>query len=117
MHDALKEAFENEMREASVRLSAGDDAAAFRHYERAHVLGQMFVGPHVRAHLGMLRIGYRRRDVREIVGQLVRLPGAVVGSAIGRVPVGNTGGANVSAFAPMEIPEDLRRALAPPSGR
>lgn len=114
MHDALRAAFEKEMRGASEKLRAGDDVGAFRHYERAHVLGQLFVGPHVRSHLGMLRIGWGRRDVREIVGQLLRLPGAVVGSTIGRVPVGNTGGANVSAFTPMEIPEDLERMLEPP---
>jgi hypothetical protein len=27
------------------------------------------------------------------------------------VPVGNTGGANVSAFRPMPVPEDLQRLL------
>jgi len=115
MHEALRAAFENEMREAAERLRAGDDVAAFGHYERAHVLGQMFVVPHVRSHLGMLRVGWRRRDLREVVGQLVRLPGAVVGSAIGVVPVGNTGGANVNAFSPMEIPDDLQRLLEPPA--
>lgn len=75
----------------------------------------MFVGPHVRAHLGMLRVGWRLRDTREVFGQLLRLPGAVVGPAIGKVPLGNTGGANVSAFSPMEIPEDIRLILRPRS--
>ena len=115
MHDALRAAFEDEMRRAAECLRAGDGAAAFAHYERAHVLGQLFVGPHVRAHWGMLRVGWRRRDLREIFGQLVRLPRAVVGSAVGVVPVGNTGGANVNAFARMEIPDDLQRLLEPPT--
>lgn len=64
-----------------------------------------FSAPH--AHLGMLRIDWRRRDVREIIGQLLRIPGGVIGSAIGRVPRGNTGGSRMSAFQPMPIPPDL----------
>ena len=64
------------------------------------------------AHLGMLRIGWRRRDLREILGQLIRIPGGAIGSAIGRVPRGNTGGANVSALRPLPIPPDLRELLA-----
>jgi len=70
------------------------------------------VVPHVKSHLGMLRIGLRRRDTREIVGQLLRVPGAVIGSLLGHLPVGNTGGANVSPFRPMPIPEDLATVLA-----
>jgi hypothetical protein len=32
-----------------------------------------------------------------------------VGHLLGRLPVGNTGGANVSAFKPMAIPPELER--------
>jgi hypothetical protein len=53
----------------------------------------------------------RRRDVHEFFGQVFRLLVAGPGSLTGRYPVGNTGGANVSAFKPMAIPEDLRAAL------
>ena len=37
--------------------------------------------------------------------------GGFVGSLLGKVPVGNSGGADVSAFAEMPIPEDLREIL------
>nr|WP_276204330.1 DUF3703 domain-containing protein [Enhygromyxa salina] len=111
MRAALRGGFELEMQRADEHLRTGDDAAAFRCYERAHVLGQRYVVPHLRSHVGMLRVGWRRRDLREIIGQLLRIPGGVVGSAIGRIPVGNSGGANVSAFQPMEIPPDLRALL------
>ena len=67
---------------------------------------------HVRTHVAMLGYGVRHRDRREIVGQLVRLVVAAPGTLTGRYPVGNTGVANVSAFKPMPIPEDLRAALA-----
>jgi hypothetical protein len=36
----------------------------------------------------------------------------MLGSAMGRVPRGNTGGANVSAFREMPIPPDVRSLLA-----
>ena len=53
----------------------------------------------------------RRRDGREIAGQLLRLILAVPGSVSGRYPVGNTGGADVGAFSPMAVPDDLRPLL------
>jgi hypothetical protein len=58
----------------------------------------------------MLRIGWRRRDAREVTGQLARLLAAALFSRIW-VPVGNTGGANVSAMRPMAVPDDLQRLL------
>ena len=42
----------------------------------------------------------------------IRLLVAGPGSALGRYPLGNTGGANVSAVTPMPIPADLRAVLA-----
>jgi hypothetical protein len=59
----------------------------------------------------MLGAGLRRHDRREVVGQLLRLVVAAPGSLSGRYPVGNTGGADVSALRPMPIPEDLRSVL------
>jgi hypothetical protein len=59
----------------------------------------------------MLGYGLRHRDRREIVGQLIRLVVAAPGSWTGRYPVGNTGGADVSALVPMAIPDDLEMIL------
>jgi hypothetical protein len=112
MHPQLEAAFDAEMRSARQALAGADPAAAFAHYERAHVLGQWYVRTHTLAHLGMLRVAIRRRDLREIAGQLLRIPGGMLGSALGRVPRGNTGGANVSAFREMAIPPDVRSLLA-----
>ena len=66
---------------------------------------------HVQTHVSMLRYGIRHRDTREIVGQLIRLVVAAPGTWTGRYPVGNTGGANVSALLPMAIPDDLKPLL------
>jgi hypothetical protein len=87
-----------------------DFSEAFRHFERAHILGQRRTGLHVRAHIAMLKVARRRRDTREVVGQLTRVVAAAVFSRIW-VPEGNTGGANVSAVKPMPIPDDLREIL------
>lgn len=84
---------------------------AFHHLERAHVLGQHSTRDHVRAHLAMLHWGIRNRSLREVIGQLLRLVGAVTKTAIGWVPEGNTGGANVSPFKPMPIDPELRAIM------
>ena len=111
MHPTLQAAYAAEMRSVELAFARDDLDGAFTHLERAHVLGQWHVGPHVLTHLGMLRIEWRRRDLREIVGQLLRIPGGAIGSAMGRVPRGNTGGSRVSAFRKMPIPPDLRELL------
>lgn len=59
----------------------------------------------------MLRWAVRRRRWREVAGQLLRLLGAATATAFGLVPVGNTGGANVSAFKRMPIPPDLQAEI------
>jgi hypothetical protein len=58
----------------------------------------------------MLGVGVARRDFREVAGQLSRMLAALLFSRIW-VPVGNTGGANVSAFSRMPIPADLQAIL------
>jgi hypothetical protein len=111
MHPILRAAFDAEMHSARSALARDNLTESFAHLERAHVLGQWYVMTHATTHVHMLRIGWRRRDLREILGQLLRIPGGMIGSAIGRVPRGNTGGANVSATRPLPIPQDLQDLL------
>jgi hypothetical protein len=106
MNERLKLAFEGEMRVGYERSTQGDRVGGFRHFERAHVLGQRHTVAHVRSHWAMLGIGWANRDAREVLGQIARMPAALLFSRVW-VPVGNTGGANVSAFKPMPIPSDL----------
>ena len=79
--------------------------------ERAHVLGQNNMAPHLRVHLRTLHVGLTSRDWREVRGQVLRIALVPVGHLFGRLPRGNTGGANVSAFAPMAIPPAIERLL------
>lgn len=91
--------------------TAGDQAAAWHALERAHVLSQRNAGPHVRVHLRMIGLAWRRRAWREVAGQLPRILLAAPGSWLGRAPIGNTGGANIGIFQPMPIPDDLQPIL------
>ena len=98
--------------EKAERLVKEDDLdEAFRHLERAHVLGQAITCEHARVHFLMLKIGWKRRDWREIFGQIFRIVGAATKTPVGIYPVGNTGGANVSPFRPMPVAEDLQMIL------
>lgn len=112
----LREAFERELASAARAEAERDAPGAWRHLERAHVLSQAHAGPHVRVHLRMLATAFRRRDLREVAGQLPRILLAAPGSWTGRAPRGNTGGAGVGIFAPMEIPDDLAALLASEDG-
>ena len=75
------------------------------------MLSQAHAWPHVRVHALMLGAGFRRRDAREVVGQLARVLLAAPASWLGCAPLGNTGGADVSMLTPKAIPDDLRRLL------
>lgn len=75
----------------------------FSHLENAHVLGQESTYWHVKVHMLMLLWAVRNLKPKEIFGQLFRTIGAATKTAIGLVPEGNTGGANVSPFKTMAI--------------
>lgn len=109
---SLELAWAAERDDARAARAEGDRAAEWRHLERAHILSQPLPWPHLVTHAAMFAAAWRRRDTRELLGQTARLLLAVPGSLSGRYPVGNTGGADVSAFQPMPIPDDLRPLLA-----
>jgi hypothetical protein len=110
MHVALRQAYEREMTAAIEQYAADHLDAAFFHFERAHILGQSFTIPHARAHRGMLKVGWKRRDFIEITGQMARILGSLLFTWIW-VPVGNTGGAHVPPFKSMAIPEEFKELL------
>jgi Protein of unknown function (DUF3703) len=114
-HPELMTAYSAELERGYSSLARGELAAAFQCFERAHILGQRRTRLHVRAHLAMLKVGWLRRDQREIRGQLSRIVAASLFSRIW-VPDGNTGGANVSARKRMPIPEDLQSILTRAAG-
>ena len=85
----------------------GKPEVAFSHLERAHILGQPSTVEHVHVHWHMFLWSIRQCNVRECLGQLLRIVGAAIGTAAGLVPKGNTGGTNVNSFKSMPIPPEL----------
>lgn len=107
----LAKHIEDEIELAEDLKVRGDPRAAFYHLERAHVLGQAITYEHTRVHWRMLKLAWAARDLREILGQLVRIVGASTKTPFGIYPTGNTGGANVWFFQRMPIPDELQQIL------
>ncbi|WP_340152433.1 DUF3703 domain-containing protein [uncultured Marivirga sp.] len=80
---------------------------AWQQLERAHVLGQPYPFQHSEVHWLMLKFGIRIKSTKEIIGQIPRLLVGGVKSFVGRIPVGNTGGANVPPLQSMPIEKDI----------
>ena len=110
MHTELRQAYDREMHAATGYYDDDNLEQAFTHLERAHILGQSFTLPHARAHWWMLKVGWKRRDITEITGQIIRIFGALSFSRVW-VPVGNTGGAHAPPFQSMPIPEEFQALL------
>lgn len=104
-------ALATEIAQAKTFLRCGRYDEAMWHLERAHVLGQRFVAPHVLVHWLMFRVAVGRREPAAALGQLVRIALGAVGSAIGVVPIGNTGGSDVDMFQPLPISPDLASVM------
>lgn len=100
------------MEQARSVEAAGDPGAAFKHLENAHVLGQESTYWHVKVHWRMLLWAWRYQQPRELCGQLLRIAGAAVLTAVGAVPTGNTGGSNVSPVKPMPISDEHAGIIA-----
>ena len=104
-------AFDGEIARSREAHCRGDPERAFRHLERAHVIGQTFVGAHAKTHWLMLALEIRRRRITAAFGQAVRLVLGMIGSAVGVVPIGNTGGTDISMFKRLPIAPDLQEIV------
>lgn len=112
----IKQSVAEEVALAAQSVDANDLKTAFHHLERAHVLGQAVTSEHTRVHWLMLKIGWKRGDLREIFGQLFRIVGASTKTPFGIYPRGNTGGANISPFKPLPVPADLQETISQARG-
>lgn len=107
----LEAAYRKEVRAFRQARADSDVARAWQSLERAHILSQSILRLHFHVHVLMLAFATARREWLEAWGQALRLMLAPLGTLLGRIPLGNTGRASVSAFVPMPIPEDLQRVL------
>lgn len=108
---AVKPYIEDKLKLSRIEGESGNFQKQFELLEDVHVLGQQSTYYHTLVHFNMLRFGIEHADFREILGQIVRLVGALTKTAIGLVPIGNTGGANVSPFKNMAISPENQEIL------
>lgn len=111
MNIELKTAFETQIAAAKQDIRAGRLKHGMRHLEIAHVLGQYHILPHVYTHWLMLRIAVKHRLLADVCGQSMRIVLGALGSAVGIVPSGNTGGCNVHMLKPMPIDPEIAAVI------
>jgi len=88
-----------------------DHAQAWHLLEAMHVYGQTRLVPHAQTHGLMLGLAWRTRDLAEWGGQAMRLLLVPLGHLLGRLPLGNSGRAHISAFQPMAVAPELMATI------
>ena len=106
---SLKPYYDQELQHYTEAYSNGHLQIAWQHLERAHIIGQRYPFAHSYVHWKMLQFGFRIKSAKEVFGQIPRLVFGGVKSFVGKVPVGNPGGANVPPLKPFPIAEDLQQ--------
>lgn len=104
----LRPYFDQEIAAYETAFHNGDLQTAWHHLERAHVIGQAFVYEHSFAHWKMLQFGIAIKDTKEIIGQIPRLLVGGVKSFVGKIPTGNTGGADIHPLKPLPISPEIK---------
>lgn len=104
---SLKPFYENELKLYASEMQKSDLEKAWKHLERAHIIGQQYPYAHSYVHWKMLEFGFKIKNRKEIFGQIPRLLVGGIKSFVGKIPVGNPGGANVPPLKSFPIDDDL----------
>lgn len=112
MHQIQQQAYDQAMLQAQQAMAQQQWQPAMEQLKRAHVLGQLAVRPHVYTHWLMLVVEWRRRRFGAVGGQFIRMLLGVIGSAVGKVPTGNTGDSDISMFVSLPIAPELQQIIA-----
>jgi hypothetical protein len=105
---SLQPYYQEELKAYQLECLQGNLERAWQHLERAHIIGQRYPYAHTYVHWKMLQFGIRIKSGKEVLGQIPRLIFGGVKSFVGKVPVGNPGGANVPPLKPFPIEDELR---------
>lgn len=108
MPKALKPFYSAALEEYQREFNHGDRMRAWAHLERAHIIGQRYPVAHSYVHWKMLQFGFQIKNSKEILGQFPRLIFGGVKSFVGKIPVGNPGGANVPPLKPYPIEKEIQ---------
>lgn len=104
--------YEKELADYRLAYTKGNLIKAWSHLERAHIIGQKYPYAHSLVHWKMLQFGCKIKSGKEILGQIPRLIFGGVKSFVGKIPVGNPGGANVPPLKPFPIEKELQDIFA-----
>jgi hypothetical protein len=104
----LKSAFYHQLKLGKIALNKENYKVSFYHFENAHILGQKHVSRHTISHYWMLLLGIKSKNIKEIIGQIVRIIASILCTFIW-VTKGNTGGSNISPIKRMPIRKELKK--------
>ena len=105
---SLKPYYQAELDKYHTEYSNVNLRGAWHHLERAHIIGQKYPYTHTFVHWKMLQFGIKIKSRKEIIGQIPRLIFGGVKSFVGKIPLGNPGGANVPPLKPFPIENELK---------
>jgi len=111
MHQIQQQAYDQAIHDARQAMAQQQWSVAMVQLKRAHVLGQLAVRPHVYTHWLMLLVAWQQRQFGAVVGQLIRMVLGFIGSAVGKVPTGNTGDSQISMFLSLPIDPELQQIM------
>lgn len=100
--------FQKEIEAYFSAMQQGCLHTAWRHLEKAHVIGQAYPFQHTFVHWKMLQFGISIKSAKEVAGQIPRLLVGGVKSFVGKIPVGNTGGANIQPLKSLPIDQEIQ---------
>ncbi len=109
---SLQPFYQKELEQYRTSYAEGNLQDAWKHLERAHIIGQRYPFAHTFVHWKMLQFGISIKSGKEILGQIPRLVFGGVKSFVGTVPIGNPGGANVPPLKPFPIEKELQDIFA-----
>ncbi len=112
MPENLKPFYNQELDLYLQHFNAGNLQDAWRHLERAHIIGQAYPWHHSYVHWKMLQYGMHIKSIKEVVGQIPRLLIGGVKSFVGKIPTGNTGGANIPPLKSLPITTELKEIFS-----
>jgi len=104
----LKTEFYKQLQLGKEALKLKDNAIAFYHFENAHILGQKHVWRHTISHYWMFVFGIKTNNGKEMIGQVLRMIASLLFTIIW-VPLGNTGGTNISPIKPIPVRKELTK--------
>ena len=109
---SLKPFYAKELKNYSIHFVNRNLQKAWYHLERAHIIGQQYPCQHTYVHFKMLQFGFKIKSTKEVIGQIPRLLVGGIKSFVGKIPVGNPGGANVPPLKSFPIEQGLQEIFA-----